>query len=329
MAQIPSILYYDQYQKVVGWGTDIADALAPTGYPKPGIQKVEWFRMHLMRNASTAHINLPPLPPGKSEINVAADFLFKIRQTVRIQLRKNLGEVFHREEQRIQYCFTTDVQFDDRSKEAFLSAIIQAGFIQYKNFNRVTFISKPKAVALFFSKSGLLNLRVNDAVLIVDAGGGTVDCIAYFVEDETSFIITEATVPSGDSCGSVCSSFQGFKLIRARSTATDRNFSNIVRAKIAKTKLPKGSKIAGRVYAKCIKDFNNRIREDFRNNGQKWAVDVGIEAEFPEADIEEGYMTFTNEDILTCFEPVVNRVLEIIRNQIIAVQTANKVLQVS
>lgn len=38
--QIPTVLYYDQYQKVVGWGPDIADALAPTGYPKPGVQKV-------------------------------------------------------------------------------------------------------------------------------------------------------------------------------------------------------------------------------------------------------------------------------------------------
>jgi hypothetical protein len=41
--KIPTVLYYDQYQKVVGWGPDIADALAPTGYPKPGVQKVEWF----------------------------------------------------------------------------------------------------------------------------------------------------------------------------------------------------------------------------------------------------------------------------------------------
>lgn len=31
---VPSVLYYDQYEKVVGWGHDIADALAPTGYPK-------------------------------------------------------------------------------------------------------------------------------------------------------------------------------------------------------------------------------------------------------------------------------------------------------
>lgn len=38
--KIPTVLYYDQYQNVVGWGTDIAEALAPTGYPKQGVQKV-------------------------------------------------------------------------------------------------------------------------------------------------------------------------------------------------------------------------------------------------------------------------------------------------
>ena len=49
--------------------------------------------------------------------------------------------------------------------------------------------------------------------------------------------------------------------------------------------------------------------------------------EFPEAGIEEGYMTFTNEEILQCFEPVVNRILELVRNQIIAIQAQNRTLQ--
>ncbi len=116
------------------------------------------------------------------------------------------------------------------------------------------------------------------------------------------------------------------------STALNRNFSNIVRKKIHIMKLPEGSRTAGRVYAKCIMDFENRIKADFRNNGQKWAVDVGIdvgiEAEFPEAGIEEGYMTFTNDEILQCFGPVINRIDELIRNQVAQVQTQNATLKV-
>ncbi|KEZ42782.1 Hsp70-like protein [Scedosporium apiospermum] len=312
--KIPTVLYYDQYQKVVGWGPDIADALAPTGYPKPGVQKVEWFKLQLMLSGNTYidPINLPPLPPGKSEIDVAADYLFKLRQAMRSALQKTLGEVFNREERNIRYYLTVPAIWNDAGKAATRSAAIQAGFLRDENDNRLTLISEPEAAALFCSKTGLLNLKVHDAVLIVDCGGGTVDLIAYEVEDENPFTVAECTAGSGDSCGS---------------TALNRNFSNILRTKIRKMKLPDGSKTAGRVYAKCIMDFENRIKADFRNNGQKWAVDVGIEAEFPEAGIEEGYMTFTNEEILQCFEPVVNRILELVRNQIIAIQAQNRTLQ--
>jgi len=309
------VLYYDQYQKVVGWGPDIADALAPTGYPKPGVQKVEWFKLQLMLSGNTYidPINLPPLPPGKSEIDVAADYLFKLRQAMRNQLQKTLGEVFNREERNIRYFLTVPAIWNDAGKAATRAAAIQAGFLRDENDNRLTLITEPEAAAMFCSKTGLLNLKIRDAVLIVDCGGGTVDLIAYEVEEETPFTVAECTAGSGDSCGS---------------TALNRNFSNILRAKIRKMKLPDGSKTAGKVYAKCIMDFENRIKADFRNNSQKWAVDVGIEAEFPEAGIEEGYMTFTNEEILQCFEPVVNRILELVRNQIIAIQAQNRILQV-
>ncbi|RYP45955.1 hypothetical protein DL768_007774 [Monosporascus sp. mg162] len=301
-------------QKVVGWGPDIADALAPTGYPKPGVQKVEWFKLQLMLSGNTYidPINLPPLPPGKSEIDVAADYLFKLRQAMRAALQKTLGEVFNREERNIRYYLTVPAIWNDAGKAATRAAAIQAGFLRDENDNRLTLVSEPEAASLFCAKTGLLNLKVHDAILIVDCGGGTVDLIAYEVEDENPFTVAECTAGSGDSCGS---------------TALNRNFSNILRTKIRKMKLPDGSKTAGRVYAKCIMDFENRIKADFRNNGQKWAVDVGIEAEFPEAGIEEGYMTFTNEEILQCFEPVVNRILELVRNQIIAIQAQNRTLQ--
>jgi hypothetical protein len=106
------------------------------------------------------------------------------------------------------------------------------------------------------------------------------------------------------------------------SSAVNRNFVNVLRSRIQKMGLPSTSKTAGRVFAKCILDFDNRIKGDFRNNGQKWAVDVGIEAEFPEAGIDEGYMTFTNEDILSCFEPVISRIIELVRDQLRQVEHA-------
>ena len=108
----------------------------------------------------------------------------------------------------------------------------------------------------------------------------------------------------------------------------NRNFNNILRTKLRRMKLPGGSKTVARVRAKCMMGFENRIKMNFSNSGQKWAIDVGIEAEFPEADIEAGYMTFTNDEIFQCFEPVVNRILELIRDQVIEIQAQNCMLKV-
>ena len=160
-------MYYDQYQKVVGWGPDIADALAPTGYPKPGVQKVEWFKLQLMLSGNTYidPINLPPLPPGKSEIDVAADYLFKLRQAMRHQLQKTLGEVFNREERNIRYFLTVPAIWNDAGKAATRAAAIQAGFLRDENDNRLTLITEPEAAAIF-TLSQLMDGAVGDAVKV-------------------------------------------------------------------------------------------------------------------------------------------------------------------
>ena len=316
--QIPTILYYDENQRVIGWGADISEALAPTGFPKPGVQKALWFKLRLMLSGDEGNsyldpVSLPPLPPGKSAVDVAADYLLMLRHEIRAKLQNTLGEVFAREEQVIRYYLTVPAIWNDAGKAATRAAAIQAGLLQDENDNRLTLISEPEAAAIFCARMGLLDLKIGDAILIVDCGGGTVDLIAYIVEEERPFSVMECTQGSGDSCGS---------------TALNSNFGNILRAKIRRMNVPDGSRVAGRVYAKCFVDFENRIKADFRNNGQTWAIDVGIQVDYPEASIEDGYMMFTNEEIFHCFEPVVNRILELVRSQIIAIQAQHGSLQV-
>lgn len=317
LQRTPSVLYYENNQKVVGWGANILDALAPTGYSKPGVQKFEWFKLQLpVKDGQSDHyvdtINLPPLPSGKGGVDVVADYLSKLREATRLSLIKILGEFFNREELNILYYFTIPAFFNEAAKMAFKNAIIQAGYLQDWNDDRVTFVEEPKALVMYCSKIGLLNLKKYDTILIVDGGGGTVDLNTYEVEESDPFTLHEITPASGDSCGH---------------TALNRNFSNILRAKIRKAKIPDGSRTAGKIYAKCMIDFEQRIKHDFRNNGQKWEVNIGVKVAFPEADIEDDYMAFNNSEILDCFEPVVSRIIELVRSQIIATQTKNKELQ--
>ncbi|KAH8690900.1 hypothetical protein BGW36DRAFT_432676 [Talaromyces proteolyticus] len=308
--EIPTVLYYDGHQNVVGWGLDIVDAIGSIGYPKAGVQKVEWFKQRLMLsgNADNDHIE-PYLPHGKSEIDVAADYFCKIRQVIHTHLQKTLGEAFRREEKNIHYYLTVPVVCSDAAKAATRAAATQAGLLSSENETQLTFIEGPKATAMYYVKTGLFNWKLADAILIVDCGGGTVDLVAYEVTRENPFALTECTTGSGDSCGSI---------------ALSRNFAKMLRAKIRR--LSWGDR-PGRLFAKCISDFENRIKSDFHNNGQKWSIDVGVEADYPEADIQDGYMSFTNEEILQCFEPVVNRILELVHNQINAIQAHGHQLQ--
>lgn len=104
------------------------------------------------------------------------------------------------------------------------------------------------------------------------------------------------------------------------SAAVSRNFSSLVQAKIARAQeagLPADR--AAKIYNKCNMVFDSHIKDSFRNNGQKWVVDVD-EGEFPDADIEEGYMIFTCKEILSTFEPVVDSIIALIKDQVFSIR---------
>jgi hypothetical protein len=66
--------------------------LAPTGYPKTGFTKSEWPRVQLDPvniSGSFEVSNVPLLPPGKPEIDVVADYLHMLHQSMIQQMRKS------------------------------------------------------------------------------------------------------------------------------------------------------------------------------------------------------------------------------------------------
>ncbi|RKK25267.1 hypothetical protein BFJ65_g3174 [Fusarium oxysporum f. sp. cepae] len=225
VAYVPTVLYYDQYNKLVGWGNDIANALGPTGYPKPGVQKVAGLPLFLIQETEES-IPLPGIPPGLNAVDISADFLYEVRRALRTQLQQRIGSKFLENEQRIHWIVTTPEIWADKDKTLWKRVLQRAGYLRDENDTRLS------------------------------------------------------------------------------PTLISQKFAEIVRTKIDRMRLPDGSKTARKVYAKCIGDFERRIMIEFRNSGQEWNIDVAIETEFPEAGIKEGYMTFTNDEILSCFQPV-------------------------
>jgi len=124
----------------------------------------------------------------------------------------------------------------------------------------------------------------------------------------------------------------------AGARAISSRFHDIVRHKIKKMKLRNNPP---RVYAKCRDFFRTEVIPQFGNpnypppafpdlyRAGDFCCDVGIEVEFLEADIEEGYMWFTKEEMLSCFDPSVNQILGMIEEQISVTKLQKKVLKVS
>ena len=195
-------MYYNLTEEVAGWGYDVSEALTPTGYPKPGFQKVEWFKLHLMLKGISYvdRTNLPPLPAGKSVIDVAADYLFKLRQAMCNYFNMNLGDVFISEERYIQYCFSIPTIWNDAGKAALRQAIIQAGFIPSVDNRRLSLIAESEATVIYYATAGAVKLSLNDAILVIDCGR-TVELIAYEAVKEHPIQLTELTSGSGGSFG--------------------------------------------------------------------------------------------------------------------------------
>lgn len=69
-------------------------------------------------------------------------------------------------------------------------------------------------------------------------------------------------------------------------------------------------------------DFDSRIKDAFSDDGSKWAVEVGLFADYPDAgiDSESGSMSITNEDMRSLYQPVVDRVIELMMDQLASVK---------
>jgi hypothetical protein len=295
-------LYYDQYQKVVGWGLDTAACVLPTGYTKPGLEKVTQFKSRLI-NALTPpeHKFLSPLPLGLSELDTIIHYLAYLREAIRKALLKRIGDVFSREERNIRWVFTIPSGWPDICTASYISAIIAAGYVPDRTTGRLELISEGEAIATDCLKSGILSPSIHDIILIVNCGKAFVEVSSYSIQTlhpwSVSAVRPATVLPFG-------------------STILNKNFSIMVRSKIRKTGLLADSKLLGKIYAKAIMDFEKRIKDDFRNTQPKWAIDIGFELEFPEADIEEGYLVFSNAEVYSCFEDFIEGILRTVKHEI-------------
>jgi molecular chaperone DnaK (HSP70) len=144
----------------------------------------------------------PPEYPGKSPVDVVADYLSEVRASAYKTLEMKYGaELFSMLNKVL--VITVPAVWSEHAKDQTLKAVTKSNW----GASKIGLVTEPEAAAIYTLK--YMNQGVNrdqvtrgDSFVLCDAGGGTVDLISYKVTNTTPhFAIEEAVVGSGDKCG--------------------------------------------------------------------------------------------------------------------------------
>ncbi|KIJ93873.1 hypothetical protein K443DRAFT_377119 [Laccaria amethystina LaAM-08-1] len=180
--KIPTAIYYDTHGKVRAAGAEVSQEGIYETAEEEGWTKAEWFKHHFRPEGNATASQLPPLPPGKSVIDVLADFLRYLFQCTQTYI-----EGTYPRDANLWPSLVNDMDFllshpngwGVPQQTQMREAAVFAGLVpdDRSGRNRIFFVTEGEANLHFAIHNGLSpsTLMESEGVIIVDAGGGTID----------------------------------------------------------------------------------------------------------------------------------------------------------
>jgi molecular chaperone DnaK (HSP70) len=192
-SKIPTIIYYDKNGMVRAAGAEALQENIIEQAEDEEWTKVEWFKLHLRpRTLSATHISddvLPPLPRGKTAVEVFGDFLKYLFRCARdyIQESHANGEAVWRSfEGQMDFVLSHPNGWEGAQQSQMRRAAVVAGLIRdtAEGHSHIQFVTEGEASLHFCVGSNLSADAITNGqgVIVVDAGGGTVDLSAYYMK---------------------------------------------------------------------------------------------------------------------------------------------------
>ncbi|CAG9953192.1 unnamed protein product [Clonostachys rosea f. rosea IK726] len=145
----------------------------------------------------TGNIKRDIKKPPKLPVHIAADFIGTMYQYALKEITKEIKSDYLAMCQK-EFVLSVPAVWSDKAKNATLQAAKYAGIFP------VTLIKEPEAAALYTMYSLGFALKVGDAIVVCDAGGGTVDLISYKVAALTPKLQLKELIPgTGGMAGSL------------------------------------------------------------------------------------------------------------------------------
>jgi len=275
----------------------------------PSDEVIEWFKLDLdpsLQSMGTA-VTSAARRGGRDVDKLVTDYMSALGDHLMYTLREKLGEGVVKNTP-LEFVVTVPAIWSDLAKDKTKQACQKAvGLSATKS--PIHLISEPEAAAIY-ALHGLdpHGLQVGDSFVICDAGGGTVDLISYTITSLKPILeVQEATPGTGALCGST--------------------FLNMRFAKFLRAKLGKADGFDDEVLGDAMERFEKTVKRQFTLNARDddtYTIPVGGLANNKELGINRGRYALKASDLRVIFEPVVQEVVKLVKDQISASKVAIK-----
>uniref|UniRef100_A0A0D2YBY2 Hsp70 protein n=1 Tax=Fusarium oxysporum (strain Fo5176) TaxID=660025 RepID=A0A0D2YBY2_FUSOF len=214
-------------------------------------------------------------------------------------LTRRYGESFMAST-KVEFVLTCPAVWSDAAKNTTLQAAERAGMGLR---SEIQMISEPEAAAVYTLKAIQPNhLNVGDNFIVCDAGGGTVDLIAYKIISLKPLRVEESAVGTGGLCGSAFLNYR---------------FEEHVRGRLGQTRFDEMKAKKGKTWQMGLRYFEEFVKRNF-NEDEHQEVNVPFPGlpDDEEAGLDSGFLVMTAEQVKDIFEPVVKEVCDLVQGQV-------------
>lgn len=236
---------------------------------------------------------------NKNVVDAVSDYLTQIYKHTMDTLTKRYGDSFM-SSTKVEFVLTCPAVWSDAAKNTTLLAAERAGMGAKAT---IQMISEPEAAAVYTLKAMQPHhLNVGDNFIVCDAGGGTVDLIAYKILSLAPLQVEESAVGTGGLCGSAFLNYRFEEHVKSRIGI--EAFENM-KAKKAKT------------WQMGLKYFEEFVKRNF-NEVEHQEVNVPFPGlpDDEKAGLDCGFMIMTAKEIKEIFDPVIEEVCELVQGQV-------------
>ncbi|KAF8989890.1 hypothetical protein BDQ17DRAFT_1372603 [Cyathus striatus] len=303
-SKIPTIMYYDKNGTMRAAGAEAMLEGTEESAEDEGWMKVEWFKLHLKPKKMSAGDGIPPLPTtlDKTIVEMFADFmkyLYKCAGDYIKETHANGRILWSSVENRIHFVLSHPNGWEGPQQSQMRQAAVLAGLVADMTAAQddISFVTEGEASLHFCIQNGLTTEALNErkGVLIVDAGGGTIDISAYAISGSSDTEFEEVAAPQCHLHGSV------FVTKRAGSFLADHL---------------RGSKFAEDVTLIAEK-FDKTTKLYFKDDSDPQYIKFGFARDKDlSVGIRSGQLKLSGSDVASFFEPSIKCILNAIKEQI-------------